>query len=305
MFVAAILIQVLAQVNATTPPSQGSLPTATDRVYQELHLDVPGRQGDEHYLRRAEGRSGDVAEASEISAALDAYEAGFRRSREDVDDRWKYLRATYFKAEFTGMPEEQQTALYERAIPVGVEATDLLRKRAAAKAGRKASTLEPDEIGRALAGDGSAAEAFFWLAVVRGQWALHHGKLAAARQGVAGRVRDETRIVIAIDPKAEDAGGYRVLGRLHSVAPKVPFFTGWVDRDESIRLLRKAVDLAPENLLNMRFLAEALDEHANRRAEAREILEKVIAAPPHPDSIVEDLHAQEAARKTLASWATN
>ena len=258
--------------------------------------------GDAHYLRRADGRHGDVADPREIDAALDDYSAAIKKSRNDGDAKWKYLRATYFKAEYTGLPPEKKVALYERAMPVADDAIAAQRARAADKTGMKGTSLEPAEVGQALAGDLTAGETFFWTAVTWGQWSLVHGKMAAVRQGAAARIRDDARATIAIDPKLEDAGGYRVLGRLHAVSPKVIFFTGWVDRDEAIKDLREAVSIAPGNLVNQFYLAEAIHEYSEDRAPAVDLLKAVLAATPHPDHLVEDVRVQMDAQKDLQAW---
>ena len=271
---------------------------------EEIRLQAQANEGDQHYLKRAEGRDGAVASPAEISAALEAYAAAMAKNREDVDSRWKYLRATYFKAEYTGLDDVKKAALYDRAKPVAEEAIAILRKRAGLKINRSAQTLEPQELGAALAGDEQAGETFFWTAVNWGQWGLAHGKWAAARAGVASKIRDDSRTTIAIDPKLEDAGGYRVLGRLHSVSPKIPFVTGWIDRDEAVQDLRKAVSIAPRNLINLFFLAEALQEWTDQKGEAVEILKQVIAATPHPDHLVEDLKIQADSRRDLEKWGS-
>jgi tetratricopeptide (TPR) repeat protein len=267
-----------------------------------LHLQAQAKEGDAHYQRRAEGRRGDVASSVEIDASLEAYSAALRRNRGDVDDRWKYLRSTYFKAEYTGLNDEQKAALYERAMPVADEAIALEREAAGRRTARNARTMEPAELGAALAGDQAAGETFFWASVTWGQWSLVHGRLQAARQGVAAKIRDDARTTIAIDPALEDAGGYRVLGRLHCVSPKILFVTGWIDREAGVRYLRKSVEVAPENFVNLFFLAEGLRENTDRRDEAVEILKKIVSATPHPDHLIEDLRIQADARRDLAAW---
>jgi len=272
---------------------------------EALRLDGSGSAGDEHYLRRADGRHGDVADPREIDAALDAYGAALRKSRSDAEARWKYLRATYFKAEYTGLEPAQKAALYERAMPIADEALALQRRRAADRIGGNPAGLEPAEIGRALAGDVTAGETFFWNAVNWGQWSLVHGKMSAVRQGAASRIRDSARATIAIDPRLEDAGGYRVLGRLHVVAPKVVFFTGWIDREEGVKLLRQAIELAPANLVNAFFLAEAVHEFTEDKSAAIDLLKSVVGATPHPDHLIEDLRVQADARRDLQSWGAS
>jgi tetratricopeptide (TPR) repeat protein len=298
----ALSFVFLAQIRTTVPPSPLPPPRTQEKAMQEQQLAALQQRGDLHYLRRADGRNGDVAAPREIDAALDAYQAALGKDRGDADSRWKYLRATYFKAEYTGLPDAQKAALYERAIPIAEEAVGIQRDRAARRTGGRAGALEPPEISKALSGDAGAAETFFWSAVTWGQWSLVHGKLAAVRMGAAAKIRDEAQVVIGIAPDLEDAGGYRVLGRLHAESPKVIFFTGWIDRDQAIRDLRKAVAIAPGNLINRLFLAEALHDYGNDPAEVKRLLDDVSAATPHPEHIVEDLRAQATARRHLAEW---
>ena len=267
-----------------------------------LRLQAQENVGDFHYGRRADGRNGDVALPDEIDAAIDAYEAALKKNRSDVESRWKYLRATYFKAEYTGLSDDKKAALYERAMPYAAEAVEVEKKRAGQRTARSGTAMEPGELGGALAGDQSAGEVFFWSSVTWGQWSLVHGKLQAVRQGAAAKIRDDSRTVIAIDPRLEDAGGYRVLGRLHSISPKVLFFTGWVDRDDGIRYLRKSVEIAPDNVVNLFFLAEALHENSDRKSEAVEILRKIVAQPARPDHLIEDLRIQADAGRDLEKW---
>jgi tetratricopeptide (TPR) repeat protein len=301
----AVLFTVLAQVHTTTPPSQPSLPNPEERAMQQLRIGNSIASGDGHYMHRSDGRHGDVADPREIDAALDDYAAVMKKSRNDADAKWKYLRATYFKAEYTGLTDAQKAALYERAQPVADDAVAAQRARAAEKSGGRPAALEPPDIGKALVGDATAGETFFWTAVTWGQWSLVHGKMAAVRQGVAAKVRDDARAAIAIDPTLEDAGGYRVLGRLHAVSPKVLFFTGWIDRDEALKDLREAVRIAPDNLVNRLFLAEAIHEYSEDRAPAIDLLKGVLAATPHPDHLVEDLKIQADAQRDLQAWGAS
>ncbi len=301
-FALALTFSVLGQIHTTTPPSQPTAPSPQEKAMETMRLAAQGKEGDAHYLRRAEGRQGDEASPAEIDASLEAYSAALKKNRSDVEDRWKYLRSTYFKAEYTGLSDAQKAALYERAMPIADEAIALERDAAGRKSGRNPRALEPAELGGVLAGDEAAGETFFWSSVMWGQWALVHGKLQSARQGVAAKIRDESRTTIAIDPKLEDAGGYRVLGRLHCVSPKILFVTGWVDREAGVGFLRKAVEIAPDNFVNLFFLAEGLREHTDRRDEAVEILRRVVAMTPRPDHLIEDLRIQADARRDLAAW---
>jgi len=92
-----------------------------------------------------------------------------------------------------------------------------------------------------------------------------------------------------------------VLGRLHALAPRIPFFTGWIDRDVAIRELERAVALGPDEPLNRLYLAEAILEHRpKRRPEALRQLRTLLAAPPDPERPVESADARRQAREVLA-----
>ena len=86
----------------------------------------------------------------------------------------------------------------------------------------------------------------------------------------AARCATGRETLIALDERFEGGAGHRVLGRLHSEAPKVPFFTGWVDHDKAIAELDKALAIAPAELSNRYYLADALlAASARRRRRAR------------------------------------
>jgi len=158
---------------------------------------------------------------------------------------------------------------------------------------------------RALTGDDlSLAEV--WAVAVEGSDAAPlsdsaRARMAAARQGVGDRVKRYSEILIALDERYEDAAGHRILGRLHTLAPKVPFVTGWVDRGKAVSELRRAVALGPDNFDNHVFLAEALFEHQpEKAAEARDILRRLLARAPSPELAVEQAESLAKARALLA-----
>ena len=134
--------------------------------------------------------------------------------------------------------------------------------------------------------------------------------MAAANTALAEfgtKVRDWGETLVALDDRYEGAGGHRVLDRLHSEAPKVPFITGWVDRDRAVSELRKATAMAPDELSNPLYLAEALLEHEPaKKAEALALLRQVAAAKPRPGSLLEDLSTSAAAskRNCCSNWAS-
>jgi hypothetical protein len=259
-------------------------------------------EADAHYSRRQDGRVGALANPREIAQAV----AGYDRAAEAPDSaeaRWKLARALYFQAAYTGQDAEGQAAIYEKARRAGEDAVHVLERRAKARGAAAFEGRPPSDIAAAVLSDRDASPTFFWAAVAWGQWALASGKLKAARTGAAEKIRDDASIVIALDPEFEEGGGYRVLGRLHHQAPKVPFLTSWVSRDAALENLRRAVAVNDRNFVNRHFLAEALaDGSPVERAEAVRIEEKVAADAPSPGHLVEDLSIQEEAKKNLVKW---
>jgi tetratricopeptide (TPR) repeat protein len=284
-----------------------ALAAAQERVEGPNAISLPSRnplvtEADAHYSRRQDGRVGAMANPREIAQAV----AGYDRASEAPDNaetRWTLARALYFQAAYTGQDAEAQSAIYEKARRVGEEAVRILERRAKGRGVTSFEGRSPADVAATVLTDPDAAPTFFWTSVAWGQWALASGKMKAARTGAAEKIRDGALTVIALDPEFEEGGGYRLLGRLHHQAPKVPFLTSWVSRDKALENLRHAVTVNERNFANRHFLAEALaDGGPAERAEAVRIEEAVVADAPSPGHLVEDLSIQEDAKRNLAKW---
>jgi len=270
---------------------------------------VPGinpliAESDAHYARRQEGRVGAQANPREIALAVAGYDTA-ARAPDSAESRWKLARSLYFQGAYTGLDDDARQAVFDKARRAGEEAIRVLERRAARKGVSSFEGRPPSEIAAVLAGDPDAAPSFFWAAVAWGEWALVSGKAHAARTGAAEKIRDYASTVIALDPAFEEGGGYRILGRLHHQAPRVPFLTPWVSREKALSNLRLAVGVHENNFVNRHFLAEALaDGTSAERAEAIRIEEKIVADSPSPGHLVEELAIQVEAKKNLAKWKT-
>jgi hypothetical protein len=239
---------------------------------------------DEAWRRRDEGRAGARANGRRISEAVSRYEEA-AAAPGAVEPRWKLARALFFQAKFTGLDRDRRRALLEKARSAGEEGIALLQRRGSL-------SRHPD-----------AVATYFWAAVAWGEWAQIVPRARAARAGAASKIRDYASTVITLDPSFEEGGGYRILGRLHHLAPRIPFVTGWVSRAEGIRNLRLAVKTSPRNFVNRHFLAEALaDGGSSAKSEAIRIEKELVADPPSPGHLVEDLAIQEEAKDDLAAW---
>jgi TRAP transporter T-component len=259
-------------------------------------------RGDAAWSRRAEGHAAGSgrAAAGPVGEAIAAYEAALRRQPDRLEVVWKLLRAEHFRGEYVVATREEKQAVFGAAREVAEAGLERLASQVGGRA--RLDAMAPPAAAKALAGAPEAAALHLWAGIHWALWGDNFGRLAAARQGVGDRVRRYAEVVIAIDERYEDAGGHRLLGRLHTLAPKVPFFTGWVDRGKAVAELRRAVALAPGLPLNEVFLAESLLlRQAEQGAEARQLLRRVLERPPLPARLVEDEDAQRQARQLLAS----
>ena len=254
------------------------------------------------YARRQQGRVGARASAGTISEAIAAYEQA-ARAPDQVEARWKLVRALYFKGVYTGLDESGRKAVFQKAKRVADEAIEILGKSLDQRGVTGMVTIGPEWLAGHLKDRSNAAPAYFWASVVWGEWALSSGKLEAARTGTADKIRDYSLTVIGIDPAFEEGGGYRVLGRLNDQAPWIPFITGWVSHADAIKCLRLAMRVSNRNFVNRHFLAEALYRgDAKDRAEAIALEEGLLKDSPSPQHLVEELKIQDDARQNLSAW---
>ena len=107
-------------------------------------------------------------------------------------------------------------------------------------------------------------------------------------------IKEKMNFVISKDPGYENGGAYRVLGRIYFKLPGL--FGG--DNDKSIANLRKAVELGPQRWLNHLYLAETLLDE-DKDAEARKLLEQIIAGPAMPEYQPEWAEEKAEAQKML------
>ncbi len=257
--------------------------------------------GDQAWARRAEGApAGEPGYAAPgpVGEAIAAYGKAIEADPNDLEARWKLLRSLYFEGEFVARGSDARRKVFDQGRQAAEDALDRLAARAG---GRDAlADLAPAERAKRLADVPEAARLYSLAAAHWGLWGDAFGRFAAARQGVAGKVRDYAETAIALDGSVDGAAPHRILGRLHTLAPKIPFLTGWIDRDKAVQELRKAVELAPEDPLNHVYLADAiLQFQPERRAEAVAQLRALLDRPPNPADAIEEASARRQARELL------
>jgi tetratricopeptide (TPR) repeat protein len=140
-----------------------------------------------------------------------------------------------------------------------------------------------------------------WSAVLWGSWAEVYGKTKAAKKGVAGKIRKLCEKVIELDSTFNDAGGYRVLGRLHFKSPRIPLILGWPSKKKAVEYLQKADRIAPGNLFTKLYLAEALYKR-KEKDRAVELIEEILDAEEASVGVVETAYIKEEAEEDLRKW---
>lgn len=249
-------------------------------------------EGDYHFALRSIGAVNQVADPFKINLAITAYREALKLEPANVLIVARLLRALHFRGAYTGADLEEKKAIFDEGRRLGQDSVDRLEVLA-----RNAKGLSRIEALRLVKG---SAALYLWTAGHWGEWGLARGKFTAARTGVAGKIRDLAQTVIDIDPLYEDAAGYRILGRLHSEAPKIIFITGWVSHEKGLDYLRRAYAAAPEHPVTLYFLAEAiLDHEPGKRNEALSLLEQCARSTPDPDRRLEDERYAQRARERL------
>jgi hypothetical protein len=259
-------------------------------------------RADALWARRADGHVEGRAQPESVSAAIAAYEAAIAARPERLDAQWKLLRALWFSAHFAAQDRDHARRIYDQALEAAERAFALLAQQVGGPEALEGA--EPEELRArtpaALRRD--AAELYFWYAVNLGAWSRIAGLLQAVRKGVANRLHEATLRSIALDPGVEHGGALRLLSRLHSELPRVPFLSGWVEPARAVPLAERAAADYPEHPGNAYLLGLALLAHApERRDEAIALIEATAALAPRPKQLLEDLATHADARKELAA----
>ncbi len=271
-------------------------------VFQPVLATVEGdiAAGDRAWAQRADGHLGSRAAPEPIQAAIDAYSRALIGAPGNLDARWKLLRAYHFKGEFVLQESGERLELFRQGREIARAGQEQIEEDFGLSGGLL--RMEPADVANAVGGDTAVGEFLFWGAANWGLWAQYSGKIMAAIWGVVGRLRQYANIMVLMDEHIEDGGAHRLLGRFLAVVPKIPIFTGWVDRDQAIRELRLSLEVAPDSLLSKIFLAEALLKfRPDEKQEAIGLLREIVASDPDPGRLVEDSRVIEDAVALLES----
>ena len=245
--------------------------------------------GDRAYETRANGT---------IDAAIAAYSRAIAANPNDLVAHARLLRAYRFKGAYVAKSAEEKKKVYATAKTAGEQALRAVVKTLGVKEDAPEKT-----VAAAARKHLGAADVYLWDAINWGEWALAYGKMAAARQGAADRIKRGATIAQLTDPRLENGSPSRVLGRLHDQTPRIPFVTGWASSKEAVRFLEESRKYDPANKLTAVFLAEALvSNDSSSKPRAIQLLREAIAAPVDPKFAVEDAAAIADAKALLRKW---
>src|SRR5712692_1935995 len=199
-----------------------------------------------------------VIATSAFLITMAAYQRAIAQNPNDLEGRWKLLRALRFKGAYVASSTDEKKQIYSTAKKAGEDTLAIVDRLLSAKGMKSVSKATEKQVADAAKSIPGADEVFFWDSVNWGEWALAYGKMAAAREGAADRIRREATIAMLMNPKLEGGGPSRVLGRLHDQTPRIPFITGWASNREALRFLNESMKVDPTNKITRVFLAEAM-----------------------------------------------
>ena len=264
-------------------------------------LEDPVERGDRFYAERGESNDGrGRAEPQRILAAIEAYEEALVQAPSNLEARWKTMAALFFAGDFASSNEEAAHAFYDRGRALGEEGIALVRERYGG--GDAFGEMDAAEI-RALVPEERMEDVgslYFWAAIHWGAWSRTEGLLTVVSKGVAGRLRNYARVSLALDPTIYRGGNQRLLAHLHANLPRVPFVSGWVDREKALGFAEDALAIQADDIGNRVIWGlVVLDVAPRRRDEGLAVLESVVRTEPRAELVVEDQATREMARERL------
>ena len=197
----------------------------------------------------------------EAAAILDELNASFP---DKYSIAWRRARAYYNLGDDAKLTSEK-LKMFEQAL----------------EASKKAVELNPDGV-----------ECHYWLGVSSGGYGEVKGMFKAL--SLIGTIRKEMDAAIKIDPSYENGGAYLVLGRLDYELPGV---LGGSNK-RAIQRYEEGLKVSPSNLLMKVYLAESYID-ADRKEDARKILDSVLLKNPGPNPDPDLRDAQREARKIM------
>ena len=240
-----------------------SLLTAKDGFFEK---------GVAFYDARSKGAVGYNVKPFQIENAIKQFKKATTESELSVG---VYLmRSYYFQGKFIAKTDDEKKKVFSKGKKLGERLISLYPKSAAAR---------------------------YWFLVNLGSWAEVYGTMAAAKEGVAGLMRDHAKKIIEMDPNYSNGGGYFMLGAVHFKSPYIPFLLSWPDNDLAIKNLEKAYGIGNSTPSQTVYLARAFYKNG-KRDKAKSYLRDLLKQPLSLNEKVEDFDQHEIAKSLLEEW---
>ena len=224
------------------------------------------------YDARSNGAVGYNVKSSSIENAIKQFKNA--SSNSDLDIGVYLMRSYYFKGKFVAKTDDEKKKVFSKGKKLGERLVGLYPNSAAAR---------------------------YWFLVNLGSWAEVYGTMAAAKEGVAGLMRNHAKKIIEIDPNYSNGGGYFMLGAVHFKSPYIPFILSWPSNDLAIKNLKKAYSIGDPTPSQIVYLAQALFKDG-QKDKAKSHLRELLKKPLSRNEKVEDFDQHEIAKRLLKEW---
>ena len=226
------------------------------------------------FNQRFEGSIKNSAKPEPITNAINHFQDALKNSATETDAELYLLQSYYFRGKYVHNNKKKQKADFTKGKILGEKCI------------KKYSDSAPFR---------------YWYLVNLGSWSEVYGIITAAREGVADLMKEHSEIIISLDPKYENGGGYFMLGAVHFKSPYIPFFLSWPNNDKAITYLTKALTIGEETPNQKVYLAQALYRDGQKKR-AIEILKDVASMTPSTSEIVRDWEQIELAEQLLSEY---
>ena len=230
--------------------------------------------GIKSYNERSNGSKGNKADGKIISSAINYFEDAIKTKDKELEAGIFLLKSYYFKGKHVATDDEERKLIYNL--------------------GKKLSE-------RLLITYPESVAIRYWYLINLGSWAEVYGTLAAAKEGVADIMRDQSKKIIEIDPYYANGGGYFMLGAVHLKSPRIPFVLSWPNNKKAVDYLTKAYNTGQRTFSQTVYLARALKKTGEDN-KAKKLLLDLLNQPLDDARVVEDRDQKYIAQNLLEEW---
>ncbi len=231
-------------------------------------------KGVQWYKKRAKGATGIKARQAPINKAIKHLEKAVGAEGVTRKEATFLLKSYYFKGTYALHDNDMKQKVFAKGKGKG----------------EKFKEQYPDH-----------APILFWYGANLGRWGEAYGVVAAAREGLADKMRKICKKIIALDEQFQGGGGYRVLAQVHFQSPYIPMVLSWPSNEKAIKYMEKALQIAPDNPNNKLQYGKIL-KYEGYEEKAKPYLEEVASLTPDPDQLLENKRLKKEAKKLLQDY---